>query len=195
LDIADEATLSDGVSGSELWPCGNNQFACDPNSCNVSFSVPEGTLVVNKALSSALSLSAATTTATATATSIKTVTVTPAATTIAVKGTISTGDATAIGAGIGVPLLIALTAALVFLFRERRKRRVIRPTSYPSEHTPALEGYRQQIDGRPIDNNKPLNVHELGPEYRNFNDGANRGTFNELDSTSRGGRHPYDPPR
>jgi hypothetical protein len=194
MDQADETTITDTASGSDLWPCGNNAFACDPNSCNASFPIPEGTLVLNQALSSALSLSAATSAATtaATATSTTTVTITPAATTVAAKGTISTGDAAAIGAGIGAPLLIALIAVLVLLFREYKKRGLDKAaTPYISELTPALAGYRQ--DGQPAYDNV-RDVYQRGPDYGNVSKYGNQELYNELDSTSSGARQPYEAP-
>lgn len=126
-----------GVCG--VWVCNNNnKFACDNNMCGNSslvFTVNGGTIQQNAAFSDVLATtatSAATSTSTTSSTTSQVQTPSSVATcgSAADSGTSASsscpsnvGTYAGIGAGLGVPLLVALVA-LAFMFMQLRKHKM-----------------------------------------------------------------------
>jgi hypothetical protein len=131
--------LVSAVSG--VWACdGNGQFACELSDCgnrSLRFAVLSGNLMPGQAVSSALGLpssGAATATVTLTTNSTTTSLSAPGQTSALNPTSCSTskGTVAAVGAGVGIPLLLGVLAALTFLVRERRRFKAIVPASTKS---------------------------------------------------------------
>lgn len=110
-----------------VWVCNNNnRFACDLDECGNStrrFIVNGGTLQRNQAVDDVLGLSTSTSTSTSSTRPSTTVTQTlcPSSDMTSQQSCPShTGALAGVGAGLGIPLLIALVALVVLFMRLRR---------------------------------------------------------------------------
>lgn len=156
--------VSNGVSG--VWVCDNfNHFACDTDSCGNSsrmFIVSGGSLLRNQAVDNALDLSTSTSSSATTASSTGFSTTVTQTQTFCPSSAASqqencpsrTGALAGIGAGLGIPLLIALMALVVVFMRLRKAG--IRHKRQPTHH----QG--------PTNSSEYLQLHGDKPGYMSY---------------------------